>query len=307
MISVRLCSGFNSVQGMCTYGAITTVSRMSDDTTPPPPNEGAAPPPPPPPPPAYGAPPAPPVTPGYGAPPTGAGGYNAVDAIKYGWEKFSKKPAELLVPAIVVILAVVVVEVVIQLVLSKLFLGTHDCTKTFFGERIETKCGPGFFVSLLVAAIASGIGTFASTLLVTGLIRSALDIVDGQPALDIGGVFAWASKPAVVQTALVLGALNFVGTLIFYVGAIPVAFLTAFTLYFVVDKNLAGVEAVKASVSFVISKIGDLIIFFLLSIVVVIVGLIACLVGIFVAIPVLMVAAAYTFRLLHDEPVAPLA
>jgi len=281
---------------------------MSDDTTPPPPPEGAVPPPPDPtppaPPPAYGSPPPP-----YNAPPApaGSGGYDATESIKYGWATFTKSPATLLVPAIVVILTIGVIEVAIQLVLNGLFLGTHDCTRTVLGQDFETQCGPGFGVSLLVAAIGGALGTFASTLFIAGLIKSALNLVDGQPALDIGGVFAWASKPAVVQTALVLGALSFVGTLVFYVGAIVVGFLTAFTLYFVVAKDLAGVEAVKASVTFVISHIGELIIFFLLSIVVAIVGVIACLVGIFVAIPVLMVAAAYTFRVLHNEPVSPVA
>jgi len=284
---------------------------MSDDNTSPPPPEGAVPPPPPPPPPSYGAPPPPAYgspPPPYGAPPApaGSGGYDATESIKYGWATFTKSPSTLLVPAIVVILVVVAVEVVIQLVLNGLFLGTHDCTKTIFGQRIETKCGPGFGVSLLVNAIGSGIGTFVSTLFVAGLIRSALNVVDGQPALDIGGVFSWVGKPAVVQTALVLGALSLVGSLVLYVGAIVVGFLTAFTLYFVVDKDLAGVDAVKASVNFVIGNIGQVIVFFLLGVVVVIVGVIACLVGIFVAIPVMMVAAAYTFRALHGEPVAPL-
>jgi len=291
---------------MCAAVRVTTVTDMSDDNPTPPPSEGAVPPPPaPPPPPSYGSPPPPP--PGYGAPPAASGGYDAAESIKYGWATFTKSPGTLLVPAIVVLLSVVVVEVAIQLVLDGIFLGTHDCTKTFFGQQVDTKCGPGFGLTLLVNAIGSGIGTFVSTLLIAGLIRSALNIVDGQPALDIGGVFSWASKPAVVQTALVLGALTFVGSLIVYVGALVVGILTAFTLYFVVDKNLAGVEAVKASASFVIGKIGDLVLFYVLSIVVVIVGFIACLVGIFVAIPVLMVAAAFTFRALHNEPVAPLA
>lgn len=289
---------------------LRTVRRMSDaNYPPPPPPEGGGTPPPPPPPPTnppeggYGVPPAPPVPPAYSAPPSGAAGYDAVAAIKYGWTTFTKSPATLLVPALVVILAVVAVQVVVQLVLSGLFLSTDDCT---LNEVLNDDCGPSFLTRLFVAALVAGIGGFVSQILIAGLIKSSLNVVDGQPALDIGGVFSWASKPGVVTTAAFLAVLSFVGTLFFYLPGIIISFLTAFTMYFVVDKNLSGIEAIKASANFVISKIGNTLVFMLLSVLVIIAGAIACLVGVFVAIPVVIVAAAYTFRVLHDEPVAPL-
>lgn len=278
---------------------------MSDDTTPPPPGDGATPPPTPPTSPpegAYGVPPAPPVPPAYGAPPAGAAGYDAVAAIKYGWAKFSQKPADLLVPAVVVIIAIAAVQVVVQLVLSGLFLSTDDCT---LNEVLNDDCGPSFVTRLLVAALVAGIGGFVSQILIAGLIKSSLNIVDGQPALDIGGVFSWASKPGVVTTAAFLALLSFAGTLLFYLPGIIISFLTAFTMYFVVDKNLSGIEAIKASANFVISKIGNTLVFMLLGALTIIVGVIACLIGVFVAIPVVIIAAAYTFRVLHDEPVSP--
>lgn len=290
---------------------------MSDDTTPPPP-EGADPTPPPsnpppsnppPPPGGYGVPPAPPVPPGYGAPPAGAGGYDAVAAVKYGWATFTKSPSTLLVPALVVILIVAAAQITLQLVFTGIFLSTDDCTVNITDTGIVANdCGgPGFFTSLFVAALVGGIGTFISQILAAGLIRSALNIVDGQPALDVGGVFGWASKPAVIQTAAILGGLSFLGTFVFYVGAIVVSFLTAFAMFFAVDRGTGGVEAIKSSAMFMINNIGNTILFVLLGIAVLIAGALACLVGLFVAIPVLIVAAAYTFRVLHNQPVAPLA
>ncbi|MCX6396989.1 MAG: hypothetical protein NTV23_10925 [Propionibacteriales bacterium] len=280
---------------------------MSDDTTPPPPEYGSTPPPPPPPGPpqgAYGVPPAPPVPPPYGAPPAGAAGYDAVAAIKYGWSAFTKSPATLLVPAIVIIVAIAVVQIVVQLVLSGLFLSTDDCT---LNQLVNDDCGPSFLTRIFVAAVIAGIGGFISQILIAGLIRSSLNIVDGQPALDIGGVLAWASKPAVVTTAAFLAVLSFAGTLFFYLPGIIISFLTAFTMYFVVDKNLSGVEAIKASITFVTSKLGNTIVFMLLGALTIVAGAIACLVGVFVAIPVVLVAAAYTYRVLNDQPVAPLS
>lgn len=249
-------------------------------------------------------PPAPPVPPGHAAPPAGAAKYEAVEAIKYGWAAFKKSPATLLVPALVVILAVVVIQVIVQLILTKAFLGTGDCT---LDQALNNDCGPSFLTSLFVAAVGAGIGTFISQVLLAGLIKSSLNVVDGQPALDLGGVLSWASKPAVITTAALLAALSFVGTLFFYLPAIIISFLTAFTMYFVVDRNLSGVEAIKASVTFVTSRLGETLVFMLLGGLTVIAGVIACFVGVFVAIPVVLVAAAYTYRVLHDQPVAPAA
>jgi uncharacterized membrane protein len=67
------------------------------------------------------------------------------------------------------------------------------------------------------------------------------------------------------------------------------------------------VDAIKASVSLVTSRIGETILFYLLAAVVLVVGAILCLVGLLAAVPVVLAGAAYTFRVLNNEPVAPAA
>ena len=257
---------------------------MSDHAAPPPP-EGTTPP-----------------------PPAGAAGYDAVEALKYGWARFSQDPGTLLIPTIVVVLIIAVVEFVAQLVFAGIFLGDPDCKVTISDTAITSDCnGPGFFTRLFVAAIVAAIGTFVVHVLVAGLVKSTLNIADGLPGLSIGEVFAWASKPAVVTTAAFLAGLSFVSTLLFYLPAIVIGFLTAFTLYFVVDQGLVGVAAIKASFTFVTSKFANTVVFMLLGAITVIVGLIACLIGVFAALPTVMIAAAYTFRVLQGRPVAPVA
>lgn len=292
---------------------------MSDDTTPPQePEQGAAPPPPPgdvppppvggagampPPPPQPSAPPpsAPPPPPPYGAPPA-TGGYSPVTAIQYGWAKFAKSPATLLVPALVLLVVFLVIEAVIYWILNVTLLGTHDCTRTIFGTEVDTQCGPGLAVRLLGAALSGGIATFLQAVFGAGLVKSALNVVDGRE-VNVGDIFSYAGKAEVVSTAAILGALSFVGTLLCYFPAIIVSFLTAFTMFYVVDKGLSGVDAVKASVSLVTSKIGETILFYILAAVVLIVGVILCLVGLLAAVPVVLAGAAYTFRVLNNEPV----
>lgn len=266
---------------------VTTVTGMSDDNSTPPP------PPPPPPPP-------------YGAPPVGGSGYSPVEAIKYGWEKFSKKPSEMLVPGLIFLACVIVVQVVIFLITNATLLGTHDCTKTFFGQEIESQCGPGFITRMIGQALISGVGSIVISALGAGLIKSALNIVDGRP-VNAGDVFGYATRPNVLTTAALIAVATFVGTVLCILPGIIVSFLTTFAMFFVVDKDQAPVDAIKSSVSFMVSQLGNTILFFLLAAVTLIAGAILCGIGLIVAAPVVAIAGAYTFRRLHDEPVSPVA
>jgi uncharacterized membrane protein len=200
----------------------------------------------------------------------------------------------------------IVISGIIWFILQKTLLGTHDCTKTIFGTTVDTQCGPGLAVTLLGAAVSGGISTFVSSLFGAGLIKCALNVVDGRDA-DTGDVLGYATKPEVVTTAAMLGVLSFVGTLLCYLPAIVVSFLTVFAMFYVVDKGLSGVDAIKASVSLVTSRIGETILFYLLAAVVLVVGAILCLIGLLAAVPVVLAAAAYTYRVLNNEPVAPAA
>jgi uncharacterized membrane protein len=242
--------------------------------------------------------------PPYGAPPAAAGGYSPVTAIQYGWAKFTKSPSTLLVPALIVLVINIVLSGIVYFVLNGIFLGTHDCTRTVFGTKLDTQCGPGFFMTIFVGALSSGVSTFITSMFGAGLIKSALNVADGLP-VNPGDVLGYATKPAVVTTAAMLGVLSFVGTLLCYLPAIVISFLTVFAMFYVVDKGLAGVEAIKASVSLVTSHLGETILFYLLAAVCLIVGAILCLVGLLAAVPVVLAGAAYTFRVLNNEPVSP--
>jgi len=68
---------------------------------------------------------------------------------------------------------------------------------------------------------------------------------------------------------------------------------------------MKAMDAIKASVNFVTSHLGDTIVFWLLGLVTIIVGTILCLVGLLVAVPVLLIAAAYTYRVLNGQQVTP--
>lgn len=277
---------------------------MSDDT-PQDPNAGGTPPPPPPPPPGGGAMP-PPPPPAYGAPPAATGGYSGVEAIKYGWAKFSKSPSTLLVPVLILAVVVIVLEIAGFFIMNATLLDTGDCTITSAANSISVHdCGgPGFVTTLFAYALIGLVVSLIASALSAGVIKSALNVVDGKP-VDAGDVISYATKPAVLTTAAILAVATSIGTFLCYVPGIVVGFLTVFAMFFVVDKQLAPVDAIKASVSLVTAHLGETIIFYLLGIVVIVVGAILCGIGLLAAIPVVVAAAAYTFRVLQDEPVTP--
>jgi uncharacterized membrane protein len=262
-------------------------------------------PPPGPPPLGYGgygaAPPPPPLPPpGQGRP------YQATDAFGYGWNRFRARPGELLVPVLVVVVALVAIEVVVQLVLRASLLGTRDCTQTVAGQSFDGRCGPGLLASLLGSGIGAFVVSLVSQALGAGLIKNALHVVDGRPA-SVGELAAWATKPQVLVAALLVAGATFVGSLLCYLPGLVVGFLLNWTMFYVVDQGLAPLEAAMASVRFATSHLGDTILFYLLAIVVFVVGALLCLVGLLVAAPVVLVAAAFTFRVLEGRSVVAAA
>jgi uncharacterized membrane protein len=206
------------------------------------------------------------------------------------------------VPFLVVFVALIVVEIVVQIILRSTLLGTHDCDRTVLGTTIQTQCGPSFFVTILGTALAGLFVSLITQALGAGLIKNALNVVDGKPA-SVGEIGAWATKGPVIVTALIVAVATAIGTVLCYVPGIIVGFLLNWAMFYVVDQGMAPMDAIKASINFSTSHLGDTIVFYLLGIVVVIVGAVLCLVGLLVAIPVLLIAAAFTFRVLNGQQV----
>jgi uncharacterized membrane protein len=134
----------------------------------------------------------------------------------------------------------------------------------------------------------------------------ALDVTDGKET-STGAVFAWAAKPKVVVAALLVAVATFVGTLLCYLPGLVVAYLLTFTMFFVVDRDLEPMAAIRESVRFTTSHFGETVLFYLLGIVVLVVGAVLCGIGLLAAVPVVLLGAAYTYRRLHGQPVAPLS
>lgn len=135
------------------------------------------------------------------------------------------------------------------------------------------------------------------------LMKASLDVVRGQKP-TLGGSFSHINWLQVVIASLIISVLATIGYYLYLLPGIVVGFLTLFTLFFVIDKDMPALDALKGSFSLATQNVGSVILFILISVVVTVFGVLACCVGLVAALPILTIATAYTYRRLLGEPVA---
>lgn len=295
---------------------------MSDPNFPPPPPGGfppaGSPPPPPgtpPPPGGFGGPPVPPggfnTPPPPGNPPGGGygGGYGGAEparlevgaAIGYGWKKFSENVGAF----ILLILAVLVVN---------FFVGIVRGILTPTGDGL----GPGL-VGLGLAIIA-----YVITMIIqAGVYRAGLGVTRGTKP-SVNQLFETGNMTQYIVTSILIAVGLFVLGLVFVllaallggfgvligfvfliVTAIPWMILTTFAPLYALENGLSGVESIKASIDRVKERFGEVFLILFVTYLVYIVGVFLCCIGLFVTIPISLVAIVYTFRALNNETVTP--
>lgn len=267
---------------------------MGGDGTPPPP-------PPPPPPPAggYGAPP----PAGYGGPPPGGSGWDVGSALSYGWNKFQANVGQIIVAALALIVAMAVLG---GIGFGILAAATSDYECTYDPDTFSTECdgGTSFILGIILYGLIVALIMIAAQVIGAGLIRASLDITEGKPFLT-STVFKFDKIGSVIVTSLIIAAATFVGTILCYLPGLIVGFFTSYSLYFVMDKGLAPVDAIKASVNLVKDNLGTALIWYIVGGLVAGAGAIACGVGLLVTIPIFLIGTAFTYKHLTGQPVAP--
>jgi uncharacterized membrane protein len=281
-------------------------------------------PPPPPPPPSdppsggdggYGAPPPPPPPPGgpggygpggpgdggpgyggqpaYGGPPAPA--YSVGDALSFGWAKFQANVGPIVLSALVLLVGVGLVAVLGSLVTGALS-GDVECAVNDEG-RFVCDGGTGFFAGLILQAVLTAVLLIVFQVIAAGLIRAALTVTDGG-SWEFSEVLKTDKLGKVLVTALIVGGITFVGTLLCYLPGLVAGFMLSYSLYFVVDRDLEPMAAVKASFEFTKNNLGSTLVWYIVGAIVAFAGFLACGVGALVSLPVVLLGTAYTYRTL---------
>jgi uncharacterized membrane protein len=264
------------------------------------------------PPPGYGGPPpggygAPP--PGYGPPPGGfqPPGYgqqpqpfSVGDAFSWAWNKLSKNGVPVLVSYLIWRAILGALNFVFNLITG--LFDAAGTTTTDAGQTTTTSPGmaiAGLVIALIVYAVTLVVEVYSWASLITG----CLDIADGKP-VTIGSFFKPRNLGPAMLAALLVGVLTALGFVLLIIPGIIFAVLASLTLYFVIDRSMGAVDALKASIATVRANVGAILMAVLVTIGTTLLGALACCVGLLVAVPLNTLIWTYTYRKLSGGQVA---
>jgi uncharacterized membrane protein len=157
-------------------------------------------------------------------------------------------------------------------------------------------------IGLAVYGASSLVGLAISIWMQMGITRYAIKLARRQPA-GFEDIFAGDPFWSFLGAGILVGLGVFGGMLLCIVPGIILALGWFFNAQLVVDRRMGALDAISESWRLTKGHKGDLFLFALLSIGVVLLGELACCVGVLVAIPVVTTAIAYIYlKLTGEEP-----
>ncbi|MGV0849787.1 hypothetical protein [Mycolicibacterium phlei] len=267
---------------------------------PPPPQQGGYPPPPPPGGAAYPPPPGgyPPVQ-GFG----GAPAYSVGDAFSWAWGKFTANAAALIVPTLVYAVIVGVMQFVFGFLSAAVApeSTSYTATDSGFAFAYNVDSPASLAITILGYIVALVVGAAIQSAYYGGM----LDVANGTP-VTIGSFFKPRNVGAVIIAAVIVGILTSIGFMLCIVPGFVVMVFTMFTVVALLDRNLAPIDAIKASFDVAKSNFLQVLLTMLVVIAVIVVGALLCGVGLLVAAPLAALIEVYAWRKLTGGQVADL-
>lgn len=208
--------------------------------------------------------------------------FSPTEAIKFGWETFKKNPGFLI--GLVVILYAI--EFGVSILFAPLY-GNHNASVSLV-----------FLVNVISSVI--------SIVISLGFIKALLNLVDKGKG-NFADLYSEFSNVKLlvnyVLGSIIVSVAILIGFILLIIPGIYLSLRLVFFTYFLVDKNMGAMEAVQASWKATSGNVINLIIFGFLGVGLTILGALALLVGLLVAIPVLMVASTYVYKMLSQQAV----
>jgi uncharacterized membrane protein len=218
--------------------------------------------------------------------------WSPVDAVTFGWKALTSNFVGVSLP-------IVVGLIVAQLPAQAIGLG-YAATATIVADLVD----PSFIAILgyLVQATSALIGLVVQSYIMGGLTNFALKVVRGQP-VSFGDVFSGGKYFGPMLVGAIGAAIaTAIGVILCVIPAFIVAYGLQMYTYLIVDKGLAGIDALKRSWELTKGHKVNLFVYSLLGLGVAFAGLLACGIGLLlVSIPVLFIGTAYIYCRLNGE------
>ena len=235
-------------------------------------------------PPAYGGPAVP-----YGTQPTGP--FRVGEALGFAWDRFKGN-------WLFWVLFVLLLFVVFGIFNGSSIAQYSDRANDAAEAQLTTGVGMGMGIGTGVSFGSTSLGLIGSLILsvLSALgINAGLREASGEKA-TWGNLFKISSYGMVILTALLLLVANFIGLLLCGLGAIALAIFAPFTYHHVVDKGLGAWTALTSSFRLVGQNFGAVFLLELALLGINILGSIPCGLGLFITLPLSIVAMAFAFR-----------
>lgn len=172
-----------------------------------------------------------------------------------------------------------------------------------------------FFVSAVASSLRGGAQKSALAYLVLSIIQYLVNIVIGMGLIRISLEFVDKIKPKIrdivyykpivryVLASIITGIVVILGLVLLIIPGVILAIRLQYTTYLIVDKNLGPIEAIKKSWSVTHGNTWNLFFFGILLGLINILGVVCLLVGLFITIPLGMLATTFVYRklLLQSE------
>lgn len=239
--------------------------------------------------------------PAGGMPPAAGKPFSVGDAFGYGWKKFTENLAPILI-AMLVFALIGLVLAGLQTLIQGL---TSPETTVISGENgfVVTQSGGGL-AAALISIVFSLISFIWGYIVQAAFARGGLALTEGR-ALELSELLTFNKLGRIIVAGILLSILTFIGFLLCIIPGIIIAFLGAFFVYFILDQDLGAWDSIKASFSFVKDNVGEILLLFILSFIAILVGALLCGIGLLVAVPVVVLAHTYAYKVLRGQPVVP--
>ncbi len=141
-----------------------------------------------------------------------------------------------------------------------------------------------------------------NSIVAMGLIKITLEIIDKKKP-KFSDLFYVKPLVNFILASLIRGVITFIGFILLIIPGIIFSIRLQYVPYLIVDKNLPPVEAIKKSWEMTKGSTWNLFFFGILLFLVNVLGAILLLVGLFVTVPLTMLATTFVYRklLLHSK------